>query len=862
MSRSLKESVWDDAGVPAARFRAAVRGRLWIFVALAALPAIPARSNDVLLEHVDVFVNEEVIEGLVYDTYRIPNIARTNDGTLIAVAEARLTSAADPGGTHIDLVYKRSTDGGRTWSEGRLLDRHPGTVLSAAGVPTNRTSASNSVTFVDRTNGRLWNMNLRLPSGVPAASVRAGVDDMQTWGRFSDDSGLTWSEPSRIQLPQYEDFYPNLGSTTQLANGRLVVPATEIIPRVTSKSFALFSDDQGATWYAGDLVDAGTNEAQIIELNDGRLLMSARQNGGGGRVFSHSLDQGATWQPPFTGFNSTAVMEAIERFELTGPDGRPQSLLVHTRPAGGAVTARTNLEVLVATNETSPGGPTFGGNRMVFQGWAAYSDLVGIDGDEMGVFWERGDTGHNQSIVYTRFNDTFLKPAGQLGLIAHEGFDYAAGVTLADTRGGPAVPAYTGGYAPVNFSSRTDLDLVFTVAMGTSGGGTTTVDPGLPRNDQANGVYGQIFSTGSEAGAVTQISVQRAPNGTAASNLFLHLYADTDLSNGIDAATFLGSSTAAAALSPTNAGVTSWSFQPGGVVLAPESQYFFAFANSSTPGDTTTARASLIVSQARDGYAIGGNGFNSAWHATATDLTAGPGAAAAEIVAGSLDRAGLNLNSAGNHARLATGGTLARGLGVGLDLDSDATYYASLLVTRAADTGPDGGADEAFSVRFLDAGGTTHVAFGVGDDESFFLDGPGGLVRTAADTLDPAETYLLLLKIESRSREAADAFDRVFLKAFGADDPIPTIEDGIIWTLVGNPSGDSAGLLDRLAIQGGRSAVWSFDELRVAGDFAAVAGGLTVAAQSVPEPALFGTVAVGIAAGELGRRRRSRRSDQ
>lgn len=833
-----------------------------LLASLVTMLPIDGAAEDVLLEHVDVFVNKEVIEGLAYDTYRIPNIARTNDGTLIAVAEARLTSAADPGGTHIDLVYKRSTDGGRTWSAGRVLDRHPGTVLSTAGVPTNRTSASNSVTFVDRTNGRLWNMNLRLPSGVPAASVRAGVDDMQTWARFSDDNGLTWSDSARIQLPQYEDFYPNLGSTTQLANGRLLVPATEIIPRVTSKSFAMFSDDQGATWYAGDLVDAGTNEAQIIELTDGRLLMSARQNGGGGRVFSFSLDQGATWQPSDTGFTSPAVMEAVERFEPTGPDGRPQSLLVHTRPAGGSVTARTNLEVLVATNERAPGGPTFGGNRMVFQGWAAYSDLVGIDGDEMGVFWERGDTGHNQSIVYTRFNGTFLQPPGQLGLIAHEGFDYAAGVTLADTRGGPAVPSYTGGFAPVNFSSRTDLDLVFAVAMGTSGGGTTKIDPGLPRNDQANGIFGQIFSTGTEAGAVTQISVQRAPNGTAASSLYLHLYADTDLSDGIDAATFLGSSTAAASLSPTNAGVTSWSFQPGGVVLAPESQYFFAFANSSTPGDTTTARAALIVSQVRDGYAIGGNGFNSAWHATATDLTAGPGASAVEIVAGSLERGGLNLTSADNHARLATGGTLARGLGVGLDLANDSRFYASLLVTRAADTGPDGDTDEAFSVRFLDATGTAHVAFGVGDDESFFLDGPGGLVRTAADALDPSESYLLLLKIESRSRGAADAFDRVFLKAFGADEPIPTGEDGIAWTLVGNPSGDSASLLDRLVIQGGRSAVWSFDELRVAGDFASVAGGLAAAAQSVPEPSLVAAVAVGIATVELIGRRRPRRSGQ
>ncbi len=832
-------------------------GGSWLccLAVLGAMPIGVAVANDVLLEHVDVFVHDEVIDGIAYDTYRIPNIARTNDGTLVAVAEARLSSAADPGGTHIDLVSKRSTDGGRTWSAGHVLDRNPGTVLSTAGVPTNRTSASNSVTFVDRSNGRLWNMNLRLPSGLGAAAAKPGVDDMQTWARFSDDDGITWSASTRIRLPQYEDFYPNLGSTTQLANGRLVVPATRISSGSQSRSFALFSDDQGTSWYAGDLIDAATNEAQIVELTDGRLLMTARQNGGGGRVFSYSLDQGASWQPSFTGFSSTTVMEAVERFEPIGPDGQARSLLVHTRPAGGSVTARTNLELLVASDETSPGGPRFGDNRLLFQGYTAYSDLVAIDSQELGVLWERGDTGHNQSIVYTRVNDTFLEPAAApLGLIAHEGFAYDSGSTLAETRGPPPGVSYTDGFAPVNFSGRTDLDLVFSVAMGIAGGGTATIDPGLPRNDQANGIYGQIFKTGADAGAVTQITVQRAPNGTGASNLYLHLYADTDLSDGIDPASFLGSSQAAASLSPTDAGMTSWSFPPGAVVLAPDSPYLFAFASSATPGDTTVARASLIVSPTSDGYAIGGNGFNSAWHATATNLTAGPGATAAKIVAGSLEHAGLRLPADGNHVRLAAGGSLARGLGVGLDLDSDGSFYASVLVTRAADTGPDDATDESFLMQFLDAASQPRVGFGIDDDESFFIDGPGGRVSTAVDALNPSDTYFLLLKIESRAA-GTGAFDQLFLKAFGADEPIPEVEDGLNWTLVGGSGGDEASLLDRLAIQAGRSAVWSFDELRVGGDYASVAGGGQMAAgglrldpQSVPEPTGLGLVALGVAA--------------
>ena len=454
------------------------RRRIWLLLAalLVALTSVSSRAADVLLEHYDVFANGEVIDGLSYDTYRIPNIARANDGTLIAVAEARLTSASDPAVRISIWSTNEASTAGKTWSAGQVLDRHPDTILDGNDVPTNRTSASNSVTFVNRTTGRIWNLNLRLPNATPAASAQPGVDDMQTWARYSDDSGATWSTPTRIMgntgaIP-YEDFYPNLGSAAQLSSGRLIVPATEIAPSAPSRSFALYSDDGGATWSAGARVDAGTNEAQIAELTDGRLLMTARQNGGSGRRFAISNDAGVTWEPTYVGFTSTTVMEAIERYTEIGVDGESANRLLHTRPAGGSVHSRTNLEILTATDETEPGGPTFGSNRRVIHGWSAYSDLVNIDGDEVGVFWERGDTGNNQKITYTRVNRAFLEPdLTQFGLIAHEGFDYESGRTL--DRVDPPLESgedYEDGFAPVNFSSRTDLDLIFTLDMNTGGG--------------------------------------------------------------------------------------------------------------------------------------------------------------------------------------------------------------------------------------------------------------------------------------------------------------------------------------------------------------------------------------------------------
>lgn len=782
---------------------------------------------DVLLEHYDVFVNGETIEGLSYNTYRIPNIAQAADGTLIAVAEARLTSAADPGGTHIDLVAKRSFDGGRTWSAGFRLDRHPDAQLNSEGIPTNRTSASNSVTFVDETTGRLWVLNLRLPHATPSASTLPGVDDMQTWARSSDDHGATWSAPFHIvgnsEAIPYEDFYPNLGSATQLRSGRLIVPATEDNQTVNSRSFALFSDDGGATWQAGAQVDAGTNEAQIVELADGRLLMSARQNAGGGRKFAISTDQGATWGPTFNAFNSTAVMEAIERYTLAGSNGETVNRLLHTLPVGGPVGARTNLDILIATDELSPAGPTFGNGRRVIHGWTGYSDLANIDGDEVGVLWERGDTGHHQRITYTRLNRAFLESKGkQLGLIAHEGFDYPADQTLAHIGSPELEQGYSGGYAPVTFSGRTDLDLAFSIDL-TAGGGPTTLNPGIVPNDQANGILGQLFTTGADGGGVTQIAIQRAPNGMAGPAVYLHIYKAAGLTQGLNESTFLASSLTAQSLNPTDSGTTVWEFDDSSAVLNAATQYYFAFASSPTPGELTSARAALHVSSSGGAFALGGTGFNSAWHGEVADLTGSGGATGTTIVQGNLPFAPYRLEPAGNHVQL-TGGTMARGLGVGLDLAPSGEWYLSLLISRRDDQGPNDPTDEALQIALQTSDAAAQVRFGVDDQERLFLADAAGVLSTHGQSIDLNSTYLLVAKIQSPGpgREGKT----ISLKLFGTEEEIPDFDDHLDWTLVNQFGSELSTLLDRIEITGGGSARWSLDELRVGGDFGSVASGV------------------------------------
>ena len=348
------------------------------------------------LTNVDVFVSGT--EG--YHTFRIPSVARTADGTLHAFAEGRLTNSSDPGGTHIDLVYKRSTDGGKNWSALILLDRHPG--ADVGNLEKDRTAAANAVALVDRTNDRLWLFDTRL--------VDRNMGSFQTWALYSDDGGVTWSRPQRIRVPRYElsglsDIYPNLGSGIQMRSGRLIVPATRRNVGKT-QSFALYSDDNGAEWHAGEVVEAAVNEAQIVELSDGRLLMSVRPNSGDDRLVAWSSDGGEHWTKPTSLFSSTRVAEAIERYTRAGENDTQRNRLLHTIPAGSSLGPRSNLEIRISYNE----GVSFGISRTVYSGYAAYSDLVNIDSDQVGILWERGETTSYQFITFTLVNRTFLEP--------------------------------------------------------------------------------------------------------------------------------------------------------------------------------------------------------------------------------------------------------------------------------------------------------------------------------------------------------------------------------------------------------------------------------------------------------------------
>ena len=353
-----------------------------------------------LLTHTDVFLSGK--DG--YHTYRIPALEAALDGSLLAFAEARKYNAADPGfgRQDIDLVFKRSTNNGATWSPMTVLE-DPGELWSAA----------NPATVVDRTNGRLWVFYLRSRPGRSTETSRPGTDDMQTLARWSDDHGQTWSEPLDLTAvardmknESWRASVPGPGGAIQTRAGRLIVPMW----KAPFAAFAIFSDDHGHTWQRGQLVPGkqGGDENQVVELVDGRILMDIRQNAGAHRWLAESRDGGKTWSEPRWGVSVTPVACAIERstFQAAGPN---RNRLLWTGPKGPE---RRRLVIRTSDDE----GKTFANEWLISHDYAAYSDLTILQDKTVGILWEPGVERGYQFITFTRLNRDWLEtnssPAG------------------------------------------------------------------------------------------------------------------------------------------------------------------------------------------------------------------------------------------------------------------------------------------------------------------------------------------------------------------------------------------------------------------------------------------------------------------
>lgn len=351
---------------------------LFFLAAPALLPAASAQPASV-----DIFTSGQ--DG--YHTYRIPAVAQTAKGTLLAFCEGRKNGRGDAG--DIDVLVKRSTDGGRTWSKAVLVaDFGPDTIGNPAPV-------------VDRRTRTIWLLLTRNPGDVPEKRIPAGISGptRTVWVTHSKDDGLTWAAPADItaavKQPEWTWYATGPVNGIQLRSGRMVIPCDHVRGTVAHRfSHVIFSDDGGKTWQLGGSAGPDCNESTVVELSGGSLMLNMRSYAGKNRrAVSISRDGGLTWSEPVL---DDALVEPVCQASLIGFGKGKSRVLLFSNPAA---TERVNMTVRLSRDE----GKSWSASKTIHAGPSAYSNLIGLEGNTAGLLYERGDATRFERITFARF---------------------------------------------------------------------------------------------------------------------------------------------------------------------------------------------------------------------------------------------------------------------------------------------------------------------------------------------------------------------------------------------------------------------------------------------------------------------------
>jgi len=327
------------------------------------------------------------VSGEGYKRYRIPALIVTAKGTVLAFAEGRVGGGGLVG--DIDLVLRRSTDGGKTWlAEQKIADLGEDTL-------------GNPCPVVDRSTGTIWLPFTRSPGKSTEKQIVAGESPAPTtvWLTHSTDDGLTWSAPRDLSAtgrrPDWRWYGTGPGIGIQLATGRLLIPSYHTEPSQMYRSHALYSDDHGATWQLGATVGEHTAECQAAERRDGTVVLNMRgTNKQFVRTLAESKDGGRTWSAPWLEKQlpepacEAALLALRPPLAKAGQASPQDSLWLFSNPPGAT---RRALTLRLSRDE----GRTWPASRVFDPGAAEYSCLTRLPNGEIGLLYELSRAGQS-----------------------------------------------------------------------------------------------------------------------------------------------------------------------------------------------------------------------------------------------------------------------------------------------------------------------------------------------------------------------------------------------------------------------------------------------------------------------------------
>lgn len=354
-------------------------------------------SNDQPLK---VVVRREGDDGS--KSYRIPGLAVSKQGTLLACFDVRWANAKDLP-ADIDVGLMRSTDGGNSWGKMIIAMDYDKSAVGSMG-----NGVGDAAILVDNRDGTIYLAALWSFGNNGWNGSSTGLEK-ETTGQLvicrSHDDGLTWDKPvsitPQVKLADWKMCFQGPGAGIQLTDGTLVFAAQYKDNKGKPSSCFIHSTD-GKNWKISPAAIPGappTSEAQVVQTNGKSLLITMRNESRGPKrlwarwEWKDQLSDGA-WSPFWDDVQDPVCMA---------------SLIAH--PSGTLVLSNNNStkREKMTLRYSNDQGKSWSQGKLLDSRPSAYSCMAIMPDSSIGILYEVGDKSNVETLTFAKVSMDWIK---------------------------------------------------------------------------------------------------------------------------------------------------------------------------------------------------------------------------------------------------------------------------------------------------------------------------------------------------------------------------------------------------------------------------------------------------------------------